>query len=253
MGLVARNPEQAVKTQSSGEVLGAPPNYATGIVYLDSVDSNGEVVHQGQEFDQGELKTWSILDEPGPWALIRTGEPTDACTVDWATAAQVEDAKVRVGDTTFDLPPLDDFANGLKTMPHIPDATARLRFELFGSPVGQILTDVRYVDAKRPSSRVVESWPETSAEEPAHDAPELTVRMSYRNYLAARTGELSFLQGIEDGGDVGETRWTLLLLLHGLVQAQPYVDLYRSLPVMPPELAWWGEAAPFIPSDAAPV
>ncbi len=80
----------------------------------------------------------------------------------------------------------------------------------------------------------------------------MSVGMTFANYLRMRTGERTALEAIADGGDVGDTRWTLLLLLHGLVQAEKYVSAYRALPVMPPELGWWGEAAPYVASDLVP-
>lgn len=253
MGLVARNPEQSLKIQSAGEVLGAPPEDANGVVYLESHTPSGEVIHHAQEFEAGELVTWSLLDEPGPWALVRTGEPTDPCDPNWASAERVESMAVRIGNDTSPLPPVDDFAEGLADMPFVPHATARLRFELVGSPAGQILGDVRYVDGRRPQNRVVTNWTETEAGEPAHDAPEIFLRMKFRNYLKMRTGELSHLEAIEDGGDVGESRWTLLLMLHGLAQHPTYRSTYRNLTTLPEELGWWGEAAPFVGADQAPV
>ncbi len=253
MGLVARNPEQAIKIQSAGEVLGAPPADANGVVFLESIAEDGSVVHHAQEFTAGELITWTILSEPGPWALVHHGEPTDTCEVNWASPDQVASMQVRIGDVRTPLPPLDDLPDPLADMPFVPDATARLRFELFGSPAGQILTDVRFLDGRRPMSRVVANWTETEPGEPAHDAPELKIRVKFRNYLKLRTGEMNSLEAAEDGGDVGDTRWTLLLLLHGLLQTEAYSEMYRSLPVLPPELGWWGEAAPFIGSNAAPV
>jgi hypothetical protein len=80
----------------------------------------------------------------------------------------------------------------------------------------------------------------------------MRVTMAFRNYLRMRAGEMGALEAIAEGGDVGDTRWTMLLLLHGLLQEDAYVAAYRSLPVMPVELGWWGEAAPFVPSDARP-
>ena len=73
------------------------------------------------------------------------------------------------------------------------------------------------------------------------------IAMTWRNYLLMRAGELTALEAIEDGGIV-DARWTLLLLLHGLLQEPEYVSVYRSLPVIPAELSWWGEVAPWIPA-----
>ncbi|MCZ7630037.1 MAG: hypothetical protein M5U19_13745 [Microthrixaceae bacterium] len=71
--------------------------------------------------------------------------------------------------------------------------------------------------------------------------------MTFANYLHMRTGEKTYLEAIADGGTVGDTRWTLLLLLHGIVQQQRYADAYRALPVFPRELGWWGR-----PPDSSP-
>ena len=49
------------------------------------------------------------------------------------------------------------------------------------------------------------------------------------------------------GGTV-DARWTLLLMLHGLLQEPEYMGIYRDLPVIPDELGWWGEVAPWIPA-----
>lgn len=255
MGLVARNPEQMLKEQGSGALGDAPPLYASGTVHHDSVQPDGSVLHHRQRFDSGELVEWTLVDEPGPWALVRAGEPGAPCPVQRTTPEALELIGVRLGTERYDLPPLDDFADpGWNDLERVPDATARLRFELTGSPAGRILCDIRYQDGIRPMHRVVAGWPERTEEgEPAHDAPEMSVRMTFRNYLRMRAGEISSLEAIEDGGDVGDTRWTLLLLLHGLVQSEPYVAVHRRLPVIPAELRWWGEAAPFVPADSEPL
>jgi len=254
MGLVAKNPQEQTKEQGSGALLGAPPAYATGVVHHDAVADDGTVTHHAQRFEAGQLVEWSVSGAPGPWALVRPGGPTERCPHGMATPAEVEAVKVRIGDDLLVLPPLDDLpAPAFDLLETVPDATARLRFELTGTPVGRILCDIRYRDGKRPMGIVVPEWPPTTgAGEPAHDAPEMQVRMSFRNYLKMRTGELTALEAIADGGDVGNTRWTLLLLLHGLIQSEPYVAAYRGLPVLPDALGWWGEAAPFVSADAAP-
>ena len=46
--------------------------------------------------------------------------------------------------------------------------------------------------------------------------------MTFRNYLKMRTGELTALEAIEEGGTV-DARWTLLLMLHGLFQEPEYI------------------------------
>lgn len=254
MGLVAKNPQEQTKEQGSGAVLGTPPAHATGVVHHDAVADDGTVTHHAQQFEAGRLVEWTRSAEPGPWALVRPGAPTAPFPGGRATPAEAEAVKVRIGAELLALPPLDDLPDpAFDLLETVPDATARLRFELTGTPVGRILCDIRYEDGKRPMGIVVPEWTEaTAVGEPAHDAPEMQVGMSFRNYLKMRTGELTALEAIADGGDVGNTRWTLLLLLHGLIQSRPYVAAYRALPVMPDELGWWGEAAPFVPADAAP-
>jgi hypothetical protein len=36
-----------------------------------------------------------------------------------------------------------------------------------------------------------------------------------------------------------------------LLQEPEYVAIYRALPGMPAELAWWGEVAPWVPDRTA--
>jgi hypothetical protein len=254
MGITARNPEEQTRQQGSGELLGAPPSYATGEVNLESVLDDGTVVRHRQQFEAGRLVDWKVVGEAAAWAIVRPGPPELPCPHARANPEEVEAVSVRIGDRVGPLPPLDDLAHpDWDRLPYVPDATARLRFELSGSPVGRVLVDIRYQDGKRPMAVVVSEWPErTEPGEPAHDAPEMRVTMTFRNYLRMRAGELTALEAIADGGDVGETRWTMLLLLHGLLQEDAYVEAYRSLPVLPAEAGWWGEAAPFVPSDARP-
>ena len=129
------------------------------------------------------------------------------------------------------------------TMP--PLGTARLRFEVFATPVGTQRCDVRYHDGSR-TAWLVSDWADPTEDEPAFGAPEMHVSMSFRNYLKMRSGQATALEAIEDGGSV-DARWTLLLLLHGMIQSPEYVAAYRGLPVLPDELGWWGEVAPHIP------
>lgn len=252
MGLLARNPQHDQREQGSGEPVGEPPPYATGVVHHDAITDSG-VVHHLQRFEAGHLVDWTISEDPGPWALVRTGEPGQPYPAGRATVASVQEASIRVGDRRLVMPPSDDLPDPrFGELEHVPDATARLRFEVTSSPVGDILCDVRYVEGARPWARVVPEWTETRPGEAAHGAPLIHVGVSFANYLRMRTGERSSLEAIADGGTVGETRWTLLLLLHGIYQQERYVEIYRSLPVVPPELGWWGEAAAFVPPDAAP-
>lgn len=252
MGLLARNPQHDQREQGSGEALAGPPSHATGTVHHDAL-VDGTVVHHAQRFEAGELVEWTLREAPGPWALVRPGPPTAPIGSGTATPEAVEAVTVRVGDRVHVLPPLDDLPDpAFDELEFVPDATARLRFELTGSPVGRILCDIRYQDGRRPSGRVLSDWPDTLEGEPAHDAPLIHVGMSFGNYLRLRSGEISYLEAIADGGTVGDTRWTLLLLLHGIVQQRRYTDAYRAMTVFPEELGWWGEAAPFIASDEVP-
>ena len=94
---------------------------------------------------------------------------------------------------------------------------------------------------------IVDEWSLPAEGEAAYGAPEMHIVMTWRNYLRLREGEVTALEGIEEGGTV-DARWTLLLMLHGLLQEPEYVDIYRSLPVIPEPLHWWGEVAPWIPA-----
>jgi hypothetical protein len=247
MGIVAGRTQQYVRQQLAGEGVNPRPAYATGTVHHDAVAEDGSVVHHHQVFDSGELVDWVRDDEPGPWALVRPGDPFQPFAPELAGPATVAPMTVRLGDRIVPMPPLDDMGNpGWDRLPTVPDATAWLRFELTGTPVGPIASDVRYVDGKRPVSTIVEEWVAPAAGEPAHGAPELQITMTFRNYLKMRTGELTALEAIEEGGLV-DARWTLLLMLHGLLQEPEYMGVYRELPEFPDELGWWGEVAPWIP------
>lgn len=234
------------RSDGSGEAGLQLPAYATGTVHHEAVLADGEVVHHHQVFERGVLVDWVEDDEPGPWALVRPGSPLLSCPSGVADVADVEAVRLRLGDDTVALPLLDDLpAPVFDGLANVPDATARLRFEVFGTPVGTQRCDVRYVDGAR-TAWIVGDWAEPAEDEPAFGAPEMYVTMSFRNYLAMRSGRSTALEAIEDGGVV-DARWTLLLLLHGLIQSPTYVAAYRSLPEVPDELGWWGEVAPFIP------
>lgn len=247
MGLVAKRTERHHVVQTQGHVENPRPPYATGVVHHDTVLDDGTVVHHHQRFDSGLLVDWQRDDEPGPWALVRHGDPFAAFEDVVADRERIDAVSVRIGSELFALPPADDLeAPGWDALPLVPDATARLRFVLWGSPVGTVALDIRYLDGRR-TGTVVQEWPDTAEGEPAHGAPEMDVAMTWRNYLRMRSGEATALEAIEEGGNV-DARWTLLLLLHGLVQEPEYEAIYRALPRMPEELAWWGEVAPFIPA-----
>lgn len=250
MGFISQLPrhveDEAGREDGSGELGRELPAYATGTVHHEAVLADGTVVHHHQVFERGVLVDWVDDDEPGPWALVRPGSPLRPCPSGVASPEAVAEVKLRLGDELLDIPLLDDLpAPVFDSLAHVPDATARLRFEVFGTPVGVQRCDVRYVDGSR-TAWLVEDWSEVGEGEPAAGAPEMAVSMSFRNYLAMRSGAATALEAIEDGGTV-DARWTLLLLLHGLIQSPEYVAAYRSLPVLPAELGWWGEVAPLIP------
>lgn len=247
MGLLAKGGQQSVRQQAGGQMANPRPPYATGVVHHDAIGEDGTVVHHHQRFDKGLLMEWVLDDEPGPWAIQRNGEPFDPFPRELPGPDEARAVKIRVGDQVFDLPPLDDSASpGWDALPSIPDATSRLRFELTGSPVGNLAMDIRYVDGKRPVCEIIDDWAELASDDLAYGSPEMHVVMTWRNYLRMRRGEVTALEGIEEGGSTGDTRWTLLLMLHGLLQETEYVRVYRSLPTFPSEIEWWGEVAPYV-------
>jgi hypothetical protein len=250
MGLVAKKPEESRRQQAGGQMENPRPEYASGTVHHDAVLDDRSVVHHHQVFDRGLLVEWERDEEPGPWALVRRGDPFLPFQEGPASPEVIGSVAVRIGEEMLPLPAVDDLAaGGWDELPFVPDATARLRFTLLGSPVGIMQIDVRYVDGRR-HAEFVEEWPATVEGEPAHGAPEMDVSMTWRNYLRMRAGELNPLEAIEEGGTV-DARWTLLLLLHGLLQEPEYVAIYRALPGMPAELGWWGEVAPWVPDRTA--
>ncbi|MEI7887187.1 MAG: hypothetical protein WCJ04_07325 [Actinomycetes bacterium] len=247
MGIVAKGGQQSVRQQAGGQSENPRPDYATGTVYHETVMADGTRVFHHQVFDRGQLQSWVQDAEAGPWALVRNGDPFDLFASELAGPDQVEAVQIRIGTELLMLPPLDDTSSDRwRELPKIPDATARLKFELTGSPVGPLALEVQYRNGAREVCEVVEDWVELQPDSPAYGAPEMHVVMTWRNYLRMRSGEVTALEGIEDGGLV-DARWTLLLLLHGLLQEPAYVDIYRELPAVPAELGWWGEVAPWIP------
>lgn len=248
MAVVAKGGQQSLRQQAGGQTENPRPEYATGVVHHDTVSADGSVVHHHQTFDRGLLVEWVRDDEPGPWALVRHGDPFETFASALPGEAEVAAIAVRIDDDEILLPPLDDIRlGGWEALPHVPDATARLKFELTGSPAGSLALDIRYVDGARVMCELVDDWAELTEGDVARHAPEMHIVMTWRNYLRMREGEVTALEAIEEGGTV-DARWTLLLLLHGLLQEPEYVRLYRSLPVLPPELGWWGEVARWIPA-----
>ena len=248
MAVVAKGGQQSLRQQAGGQLENPRPDYATGTVYHDTITPEGELVHHHQRFDRGLLVEWERDDSPAEWALVRHGSPFESFASALPGEAEVDGLAVRIGDDELTMPPLDDLRlDGWDGLPHVPDATARLKFELTGSPAGPLALDIRYVDGARAVAEIVDDWAELVDGDAAHGAPEMHVVMTWRNYLRMREGQVTALEGIEQGGTV-DARWTLLLLLHGLLQEPEYVRLYRSLPAIPAELGWWGEVAPWIPA-----
>ncbi len=139
MGLLARNPQHDQREQGSGEALGGPPAYATGTVYHDAV-TDGAVTHHEQRFEAGELEEWTITDEPGPWALVRPGPPTVRFPSGLASRTGRSNRSRCVSErncSTF-LRSMTCRCPAFDELEFVPDATARLRFELTGTPVGTI-------------------------------------------------------------------------------------------------------------------
>jgi hypothetical protein len=247
MAIVAGRTQQYVRRQLAGEGVNPRPAHATGVVHHDAVADDGTVVHHHQSFQAGELVEWVRDEEPGPWALVRPGDPFQPFAPELPGLEQVRAVQVRLGERLVELPPLDDmYSPRWDELPSVPNATGWLRYELTGTPVGPIACDIRYQDGKRPVSVVIDDWTPPAEGEAAHGAPEMHIAMTFRSYLKMRTGELTALEAIEEGGTV-DARWTLLLMLHGLLQEPEYIGIYRDLPVLPDELGWWGEVAPWIP------
>ena len=213
--------------------------YATGVVHLDEIAAGGSVRHHRQRFDRGRLVDTELDVEPGPWALCRPGAPDTAPRHDAvATLADLEAVRVRVGEETAPLPPLDDLASpAFATLPEVPHATMRVRLTLTATPAGRLLLDVGYRDARREPIAIVAEF----GEDPEPGRPAIDVTLTWRNYLRMRAGEINSLEAVEEGGTV-DGRWTVLMLLHGLVQSPPTAEAYASLPAMPEALTWWAEA-----------
>src|SRR6478752_2072837 len=129
MGYTARFREQHLNTELSGATIVELPEYATGTVHHDAVLDDGAVVHHHQVFDAGRLVEWAEDERPGPWALVRPGDPHQRYPRVVATPEDSEAVFVRVGDERLVLPPIDDFTTpDFDALDDIPDATAWLRF-----------------------------------------------------------------------------------------------------------------------------
>src|SRR5690606_242296 len=158
----------------------------------------------------------------------------------------VNGAALRWGNEIRSLLLLDDLpVPAFESLARVPHATARLLFDVFATPFGTQRCDVHYHFLSR-TTCLLSDLKDSTDVQPAFGAPEMHVSMSFRNYLKMRSGQVTALEAIEDGGSV-DARWTLLLLLHGMIQSPEYVAAYRGLPVLPDELGWWGEVAPHIP------
>lgn len=129
-------------------------------------------------------------------------------------------------------PPLDDLAlPGWAELPPVPNATLRVKLTLTDTPDGdQQRVDVRFVDGRRVYGEMVTGdWPELRDGDPGYGWHVIDVSVSFRNYLRLRSGQINALEAIEDGGTV-DARWTILLLLHGLLQDRNFTALWQTLP-----------------------
>lgn len=192
-------------------------------------------------FALGQLVDASWTDEPTPWAMqtpLISGEDMNIPVHPdlW------DQCRVRIGHTYLPLPPGDESVSGFVGMREVPRASACVRLELTNSPVGLVRYEVLLEQGRRVGEAVVDEWSSDQCDTDHEAAVTLHVRMAYRNYVRARAGEISFLEAVLDGGSLEDSRWTHLLMLHGIVQDPAYVESARSLPAMPPDLLWWGEA-----------
>ena len=201
MGIVAKGGQQTTRQQAGGQMENPRPEYASGIVYHETITADGTSVSHHQVFERGQLQSWVQDSTPAPWALVRHGDPFDAFSPELAGPEQVAAVQVRIAQDMFALPPLDDVSSDRwGELPEIPDATARLKFELTGSPVGPLALEVQYRNGARAICEVVDDWTELTADAPAYGAPEMHVVMTWRNYLRMRAGQVTALEGIEEGG-----------------------------------------------------
>jgi hypothetical protein len=146
------------------------------------------------------------------------------------------------GDKMPPPPPWDDLlSTGWERCPWIPDANLRVRLTLTEPDPpgtgedGAHHLDIRWVEGRRVLARMVPMlpWPEILPGEPGSEfsfIPDIEVSLTFQNYLRLRSGVLSPLEAIEAGGDVSTVRWTVLLMLHGLLQDETYRELWGALP-----------------------
>ena len=125
MGIIANKTEAYVRQQLAGEGVNPRPAHATGTVHHDAVLEDGTVIHHHQVYETGELVEWVRDDAPGPWALVRHGDPFQPFAPSLPGLPQVRAAQVRLGERTVELPPLDDmYSPRWDELPTVPDATA---------------------------------------------------------------------------------------------------------------------------------
>lgn len=219
--------------------------YATGVVHHDAIASDGSVEHHRQTFEAGRLVDWERDVMRGPWALVRQVDAAEIPAADHiATTSEVGSTHVRIGDQIIPLPPVDDLESAeMRATPLVPDASLHIRLQLTSTPVGTMFAELASIDGRRSWGSVVDEW---ATEETTSGLPTIEVTLTWRSYLRMRAGELNSLEAVEEGGNVGG-RWTVLLLLHGLVQSPPIAAVYRALPKIPDELSWWGEVAQWTP------
>ncbi len=97
MAIVARKDQQSTRQQQLGEGAAPRPEYANGVVHHDAVAEDGSVLHHHQTFESGRLVAWERDDAPGPWALVRPGDPFAAWPSTPPGPAEAAAVSVRLG------------------------------------------------------------------------------------------------------------------------------------------------------------
>jgi hypothetical protein len=241
--------EDYTRQQAQGE--GEPPTlaYANGIVHLEVVAGTGEVIRHHLSFVDGALSDHLTDNVPGPWALVCSGGLPDH-TSDAGIAERLGAVTMRIGGSEFPLPPLDDLgATEFAELPHVDNVDLHLRCEFSDSPVGLLRCEFGFLAGARVHAELVDEFHIDVPGVP-FGAAEVTLQLTWRNYLRLRAGRIGLLDAVSDAG-AANGHWTHLLLLHGLFQVAEHQSAYASLPFVPDELAWFGEVVPWLPKELA--